>query len=55
MKMIQSDVNVDTYVNSGAEHNDGNSKFKVGYNVLISKSKNVFLKKLCTTNWSEWF
>ena len=37
-------VKSNTYINSGKEINDEDSKFKIGDNVRISKYKKIFAK-----------
>ena len=48
IKMKSIDVKGNTYIDFGKEVNDNDSKFKVGDQVRISKSKNIF-----APNWSE--
>ena len=52
IKMKSIDVKGNTYIDFGKEVNDNDSKFKVGDQVRISKSKNIFAKGY-TPNWSE--
>ena len=42
IKMKPADVNVDTYIDYGVEHNNKDSSFKVDVHVRMSKYKNVF-------------
>ena len=44
IKMKPADVKSSTYVKSGKEMNNKDSKFKIGHIVTISKYKNVFAK-----------
>ena len=44
IKMKPADVKSNTYVKSGKEMNNKDSKFKIGHIVTISKYKNVFAK-----------
>ena len=39
--MKSADINSDTSIYYGAELNDQDSKFKIGYHVRISKNKNI--------------
>ena len=41
VKMKPADVNVDTYIDYGVEHNKKDPSFKVGVHVRMSKCKNV--------------
>ena len=41
IKMKSADINSDTSIYYGAELNDQDSKFKIGYHVRISKNKNI--------------
>ena len=50
--MKSVDVKSDTYIDSSKEINEKDPKFKIGYNVRISKYKNVFAKGY-TLNSSE--
>ena len=50
--MKSVDVKSDTYIDSSKEINEKDPKFKIGYNVRISKYKNVFAKGY-TPNSSE--
>ena len=50
--MKSVDVKSDTYIDSSKEVNEKDPKFKIGYNVRISKFKNVFAKGY-TPNSSE--
>ena len=52
IKMKSIDVKGNTYIDFGKEVNDNDPKFKVGDQVRISKSKNIFAKGY-TPNWSE--
>ena len=52
IKMKPVDVKDNTYIDFRKEVNDGDSKFKVGDHVRISKYKNIFPKGY-TPNWSE--
>ena len=42
IKVKPVDVKSNTYIDSSKETNDNNPKFKIGYNVRISKYKNIF-------------
>ena len=42
IKMKPVDVKSNTYIDSSKETNDNNPKLKIGYNVRISKYKNIF-------------
>ena len=42
IKVKPIDVKSNTYIDSSKETNDNNPKFKIGYNVRISKYKNIF-------------
>ena len=44
MKIKPVDVNSNTYIDFSKKINDENPKFKIGYNVRISKYKNLFQK-----------
>ena len=44
IKMKPIDVKDNTYINTGKEVNDNDTKFKVGDHVRISKYKNIFAK-----------
>ena len=46
------DVKSRIYVDFDIENSDKDPKFKVGYNVRISKYKNIFAKSY-TLNWPE--
>ena len=46
------DVKSRIYVDFDIENSDKDPKFKVGYNVRISKYKNIFAKGY-TLNWPE--
>ena len=50
--MKSVDVKSDTCIDSSKEINEKDPKFKIGYNVRISKYKNVFAKGY-TPNSSE--
>ena len=50
--MKSVDVKSDTYIDSSKEINEKDPKFKIGYNVRLSKYKNVFAKGY-TPNSSE--
>ena len=42
IKMKPADVKSNTYIDSSKKTNDNNPKFKIGYNVRISKYKSIF-------------
>ena len=42
IKVKPVDVKSNTYIDSSKETNDNNPKFKIGYDVRISKYKNIF-------------
>ena len=42
IKVKPVDVKSNTYIDSSKETNDNNPKFKIGYNVRVSKYKNIF-------------
>ena len=52
IKIKPVDVKSSTYINSGKEINNKDSKFKIDDIVRISKYKNIFAK-VYTPNWSE--
>ena len=52
LEMKPKDVTDDSFVEYSEETNKKSPKFKVGYNVRISKYKNIFAKDY-TPNWSE--
>ena len=52
IKMKPIDVTSDSYAEYNIDSNEKDPKFKVGYNVRISKYKDVFSRGY-TTNWSE--
>ena len=49
---LSVDVKPNIYINSSKEIDDEDSEFKIGDNVRISKSKNIFAKGY-VPNWSE--
>ena len=52
--MNPADVKSGTYIDSGKENNEKNSKFNVGDHVRVSKYKNIFAKGY-VPNWLEDF
>ena len=52
IKMKPIDVKSNSYIDSSKEIHDKNSKFETGYNVRISKYKNVFAVGY-SPNWCE--
>ena len=52
IKVKLANVRSGTYTDYGVEHNDKDPKFKVDYDVRISKYKNIFAKGYCP-NWYE--
>ena len=42
IKMKPADVKSNTYIDSSKKTNDNNPRFKIGYNVRISKYKSIF-------------
>ena len=52
IKMKPADVELDTYIEYGVEHDKKIPKFKVGDHARISKYKNIFAKGN-TPNWSK--
>ena len=53
--MKSVDVKSDTYIDSSKEINEKDPKFKIGYNVRISKYKNVFAKGYTPNSSQEVF
>ena len=54
IKMKPVYVKLNIYIDLNKENNNGDSKFKVGDHVRISKYKNIFAKGN-VPNWSEEF
>ena len=52
IKMKPVYVKLNIYIDLNKENNNGDSKFKVGDHVRISKYKNIFVKAY-VPNWSE--
>ena len=53
--MKSVDVKSDTCIDSSKEINEKDPKFKIGYNVRISKYKNVFAKGYTPNSSQEVF